>query len=224
MLGATTSPGYVSFCSDQFPRFRQYPRAVSSNELSIDAVPEFAGIQDSAATAPSSFAALFEAYSDYVWRTVRRLGVRERDVDDATQQVLMVAARKLNSIRPGSERSFLFQTALRVSGTHRRTYARRREEMSEPGTDAGELIDAAPGTEELVGMRRARQQLDVILDQMPLELRAVFVLHELEEETMANIAETLGIPAGTAASRLRRARALFYEGVACESPSDRSVR
>jgi RNA polymerase sigma-70 factor (ECF subfamily) len=181
-------------------------------------------VEGSPSTAPISFATLFETYSDYVWRTVRRLGVRERDVDDATQQVLIVAARKLGSIRPGSERAFLFQTALRVSGTLRRTYARRREEMREPDIEAGESSDGVPCTEELLGMRRARQQLDMILDQMPLELRAVFVLHELEEETMADIAETLGIPAGTAASRLRRARALFYEGVARESPSDRSVR
>jgi len=136
----------------------------------------------------------------------------------------MVAARRLASILPGSERAFLFQTALRVAGTQRRTYARRREEMCEPGIEVGDLLDRGPGTDELLSMRRARQQLDGILDQMPLELRAVFVLHELEEETMADIAVTLGIPAGTAASRLRRARALFYECVARESPPERSVR
>jgi RNA polymerase sigma-70 factor (ECF subfamily) len=73
-------------------------------------------------------------------------------------------------------------------------------------------------------MRRARQQLDAILDEMPLDLRAVFILHELEEETMADIAVTLGIPSGTAASRLRRARAVFYESVARYSSPERGGR
>jgi RNA polymerase sigma-70 factor (ECF subfamily) len=52
--------------------------------------------------------------------------------------------------------------------------------------------------------------LQEVLDQMPLELRAVFVLYEIEELTMAEIAEAVGIPPGTAASRLRRARESFH--------------
>jgi RNA polymerase sigma-70 factor (ECF subfamily) len=63
----------------------------------------------------------------------------------------------------------------------------------------------------------------VILDELSLDLRAVFVLHELEEQTIADIATILGIPPGTAASRLRRARTLFYERVARESLAERSV-
>ncbi len=227
------NPGSWSRLGGTFPRFSRPAvitrrlsgniRTVPLNESTIRSVQEFAATRDSVSGAPSSFAALVEAYSEYVWRTVRRLGVRERDVDDAAQQVLIVAARRLDSIRPGSERAFLFQTALRVAGTQRRTYARRREEMYEPVGD-DELIDHQPRSDELLNMRRARQQLDAILDEMPLELRAVFVLHELEEETMADIAVTLGIPAGTAASRLRRARALFYECVARETPRERCMR
>lgn len=197
---------------------------VFSNPISTSTAPELSGTETPVGGAPRPFIALVEAYCEYVWRTVRRLGVRERDVEDAAQQVLFVAARKLESIRPGSERSFLFQTALRVAATQRRTYARRREEMLEPNVEAGEIVDRGPSTDELLSMRRARQQLDAILDEMPLDLRAVFVLHELEEEPIATIAITLGIPAGTAASRLRRARALFYECVAQQSPSGRSVR
>ena len=62
--------------------------------------------------------------------------------------------------------------------------------------------------------RLRRAQLQRILDLMPIELRAVFVLSEIEELTMAQIATMVGTPPGTVASRLRRARALFSEYVA----------
>lgn len=195
---------------------------LSSPLLSDGAAPEPSRPQEASSSAPCSILALVRNHYDYVWRVVRRLGVRESDADDATQQVFFVAARKVTSIRLGSERAFLVQTAVRVAATQRRTYARRRD-ASGPVIDADDVPDVGPSTDELVAMRRAREQLDHILDNMPLELRAVFVLHELEEESVANIAVTLNIPAGTAASRLRRARAIFIETVARDFPPGRSA-
>jgi RNA polymerase sigma-70 factor (ECF subfamily) len=61
---------------------------------------------------------------------------------------------------------------------------------------------------------RARDLLDRVLDEMDLDLRVVFVLYELEEMTMADIASSLELAPGTVASRLRRARADFGERVA----------
>jgi RNA polymerase sigma-70 factor, ECF subfamily len=69
-----------------------------------------------------------------------------------------------------------------------------------------ERPDPDPGPDELVDRDRARAALDAILAAMPLELRAVFVLYELEQLTMAEIAALLELPPGTVASRLRRAR------------------
>jgi RNA polymerase sigma-70 factor (ECF subfamily) len=191
------------------------PAAVPSNELSVGSEPS--------SSAATPFVDFFESYSEYVWRSVRRFGVREGDADDAAQQVLMVAARKYDSITPGSERAFLTQTALRVAATLRRTYARRREDARELSLEAYDLADRGPASDELLNMRQAREQLDAILDEIPFDLRAVFVLHELEEETMADIASTLGIPKGTVASRLRRARTLFYESVARTTLPGRSA-
>jgi RNA polymerase sigma-70 factor (ECF subfamily) len=152
-----------------------------------------------------------DGYHDFVWRSVRRLGVPQCDAEDAVQKVFLVAAGKLAAIRNGSERSFLFQTALRVASDSRRTQRRRREVMEMDGDErpASEELSS----EELLDLRRARQQLDRILDEMPIDLRAIFVLFELEEMTMAEIAQLLGLPAGTVASRLRRARADFQERV-----------
>jgi len=68
---------------------------------------------------------------------------------------------------------------------------------------------AAPLPDEELGDRRARAVLDGLLDALPADQRAVFVLHEIEELTMAEIAVALSLPPGTVASRLRRARELF---------------
>lgn len=152
--------------------------------------------------------ALQEEYFEFLWRTLRRLGVPEADVDDAVQQVFLVAARRV--IQPGAERAFLFSTALRVASHARRTLRRRRES----GEAVPEQTDGTPSPEELLDQRRARALLDEVLEELPLDLRAVFILFELEEMTVVEIATMMAIPTGTAASRLRRARELFHETVA----------
>jgi RNA polymerase sigma-70 factor (ECF subfamily) len=145
------------------------------------------------------------------WRSWRRLGVPDGDVDDASQQVFLVAYRRLAEIAPASERSFLFQTALRVAADWRRAHKRRSEQ---PGVDLVDVPDDAASPEELMDQRRARVLLDRVLAAMPLDLRAVFVLFELEEMTMMEIATLTNIPPGTVASRLRRARRVFQTAVA----------
>ena len=52
----------------------------------------------------------------------------------------------------------------------------------------------------------AREAFDVLLDEIPLELRVVFVLYEVEQLTSAEIADVVGVPLSTVATRLSRAR------------------
>ena len=151
-----------------------------------------------------------QAHFEFVWRSVRRLGVPEADADDATQQVFIVAAGKLAAIVEGSERAFLFGAALRVASHVRRAH-RRRGEVAYAVT---EPEDGSPSPEELIDRRRARALLDEVLESLPMEVRAVFVLFELEEMTLSEIAAILAIPPGTAASRLRRGRELFQSAIA----------
>jgi RNA polymerase sigma-70 factor (ECF subfamily) len=73
-------------------------------------------------------------------------------------------------------------------------------------------------TEQLLDQKRARQILDQVLETMAPDLRMVFVLYELEELSMIEIANALTIPQGTVASRLRRARADFRDRVRILSP------
>ena len=68
------------------------------------------------------------AHFDFVWRSLRRLGLSADDADDGAQEVFVVASRKLSLIAPQSEKRFLFATALRVASTRRRGLKRRREE------------------------------------------------------------------------------------------------
>lgn len=151
--------------------------------------------------------AIVDAHFAFVARALRGLGVTESEVDDASQQVFLVVARRLGEIEPGRESSFLFQTALRVASRTRRARARRRETGDEP--TSSDFADHAVAPDELLDQRRAREILDGILDAMDDELRAVFVLYEIEELSSPAIADLLGLPLGTVASRLRRAREDF---------------
>jgi len=151
--------------------------------------------------------AAVDAHYDVVWRFLRRMGVAEAGAEDAVQQVLLVFARKLDLVEPGAERSFLLGTALRVASDHRRQGARVRE-VADDGAVAREPSNLLDADEEL-DRRRARGVLDELLGQLADDLRTVFVMCDLEELTMSEVAGALGVPPGTVASRLRRARESF---------------
>lgn len=148
-----------------------------------------------------------EEHYEVLWRFLRRMGVEEHQVEDAAQQVLLVFVRRASDVPREAMRSFLLGTALRVASDWRRSGARRAEAVA-----IDSLSDQAhpgPDAEQLVTHREMRRLLDRVLDSLSPELRAVFVLAELEEMTMSAIARALAIPPGTVASRLRRARELF---------------
>jgi RNA polymerase sigma-70 factor, ECF subfamily len=153
---------------------------------------------------------MVDAHIDFVARVLRNAGTPLAEMDDEVQRTFITAARRIDDVRPGAERSFLLQTALHVAAHARRTAARRREVLAE---EAPEIIDTAQSPEQLTDQKRARQLLDRVLAQMSVDLRTVFVLYEFEELSMAEISDALGIPRGTVASRLRRARSDFRDRV-----------
>jgi len=149
----------------------------------------------------------FDEHFARVWRYSRRLGLGEADADDAAQQVFMIFARKLDLVMPGKERAFLCGTAYRVAADQRKKAARRPVVLSERAADVPARV-LSP--EHLVDQKRARALLDQVLAKLPQDLRAVFVLYEMEEMSTAEIAAALGLARGTVASRLRRARERFH--------------
>jgi len=151
-------------------------------------------------------ARLINEHYEFVWRSARRLGVRDADLDDVVQEVFVVAARRIDEIT--HELGFLFRACMHAASHSRRSVQRRREVVDE--TRVEHEIDGRANPEQDAETAEARAQLQGILEEMPEELRVVFVLYELEQFTMSEIAETLAVPAGTVASRLRRARETFF--------------
>lgn len=147
---------------------------------------------------------MFKEHHAPVWRTLRRLGLGPEAAADATQQAFLIAAERLADVRAGSERAFLFGTAIRLA----RGMQRRARRMDLEG-EMDEREGRAGLPEELVDQRRRATLAERVLAEMEQELLEVFVLFELEGMTTPEIAELVGVPLGTAASRLRRARETF---------------
>jgi RNA polymerase sigma-70 factor, ECF subfamily len=164
---------------------------------------------------------VIDNHYDSLWRTLRYLGVPEASVDDAAQQTLCVLARRLNDVASGAEIAFLFATAIRIASEARRA-ARRNH--SEPVEDIDSFPATAASPEELLDQRRAHEVLEQVLDAIPIDLRVVFILFEIEELALAEIANLLGIPTGTVASRLRRGRESFQTVVRRRQAAQRGGR
>ncbi len=140
---------------------------------------------------------------EFVWRSLRRLGVLPPETDDAAQQVFVILASKLASVDVGKERSYLFSIVMRVAANVRRARAKLREV---PEEEAMPPASVPPAVETSIEHAEFRAMLDQLLAAMPDERRIVFVLFELEEMPLAEIADVLELPLNTVASRLRRAR------------------
>ncbi|NUO49823.1 MAG: sigma-70 family RNA polymerase sigma factor [Polyangiaceae bacterium] len=136
-------------------------------------------------------------------RTLRRLGVSLMDVEDLAHEVFLRVHENLSSLDPDRPvRPWLFAFCFRVAGNYRR----RRREVPDDGVEAA---DPAPSTDELIEREQDRQLVLRALDVLELNQRAVFVLHCLDEVPVPEVASTLGIPLGTAYTRLRAARRSF---------------
>lgn len=182
---------------------------VSPARIPLLTMPESAAPAEPAA---DRLTALFQLHFDLVWRTVRRLGVPTDGIDDAAQEVFVVASRRLDSIEAGKEKAFLYGTAVRVAAGARRAQERRRR--SPVPLDELDTVDTTPPVDDLVDQKRARELLDQLVLRLADDTRPVFVLYELEGLTMEEIAACLGLPLGTVASRLRRGREAFNAAIA----------
>ena len=149
---------------------------------------------------------LIDAHFGLVWRTLRYHGVPEANADDAAQQVFCVLARRLAEVQSGTERAFLFGTAYRVASDVRHAASRRPAGTED---NLNELEAPIPSADVLLDEARARVVLQEVLEEMPLDVRAVFVMIEIEELALAEVAKIIDAPIGTVSSRLRRGRQSF---------------
>lgn len=156
----------------------------------------------------SAFRRAFEDHARYVWRALLGLGVGEADIPDASQQVFVVLHDRLVDLVPGASlRTFVYGICLRVASDFRRRAHRRYERLcAEPPERA-----AGVSPERRAADREALGALEAALERLPAAQREVFVLYEIEELPMGEIAEALACPLPTAYSRLRLARSAITE-------------
>ena len=158
------------------------------------------------------FAQVYDEYFAFVWRTVRRLGVAERALDDAVQDVFLVVHRRLAEFEGRSTlKSWIFGIARRVAKDHRRRASRKdRGEALPEG-----LVDTSTASpRDSAARAEALRVLYQMLDSLDEDKREVFVLAELEQMTAPEIASAISLNLNTVYSRLRAARRAFDQAVA----------
>lgn len=151
--------------------------------------------------------AIYDEYFDFVWRSLRRLGVPQAALDDALQDVFLVVHRRLAEFEQRSTlKTWLFGICLRVASDH----AKRARLRGRPGELGPELPDPqAPDPLEQAARGEAIQFLDEQLAALDPDKRAVFILAELEGMSCPEIAAAVGANVNTVMSRLKAARAKF---------------
>jgi RNA polymerase sigma-70 factor (ECF subfamily) len=159
----------------------------------------------------TSFPEVYRRHAEGVWRVLRRLGVREADVADVCQEVFTVIYRKLPHFTGRSTlRTWIYGIAVRSASDYRRRAHVLREVPTEmPGDQALEAPQIA-----FIEQREARAQLDALIAELDEDKRAVFVLFEMEEFLMSEVADAVGCPLQTAYSRLHAARRQLEGAVA----------
>jgi RNA polymerase sigma-70 factor (ECF subfamily) len=151
-----------------------------------------------------AFAEIFREHARYLWRALLGLGVRPSDVDDVCQEVFLVVHRRLPEFDGGALRSWLYAICLRVASEYRRS-ARVRREVT---VDDLPETQAPPRQVDAVHTRELSVRLLSALERLDEEKRQAFVLYEIQELTLREVAEALGCPMQTAYSRLQAARAV----------------
>src|SRR5882672_4975937 len=172
--------------------------------LKSDGVPD--GTRAASRGTGMTFEETYRAHFAFVWRNLRRLGVREEDAADAAQEVFIVVHRKLPEFAGHSKlTTWLYGICFRVASERRRARPQPVLGEQEAASFVGRPADPGATAERNQGLAL----LERVLDRIPDEQRAVFCLFELEGLTGDEIAESLEIPLGTVYSRLRLARAAF---------------
>jgi RNA polymerase sigma-70 factor (ECF subfamily) len=160
-----------------------------------------------------TFDEVYELHFDFVWKSLRRLGVPSSDVPDVAQEVFVVVHRRLSSFEARAKvTTWLFQICLHAARDRNRRAHVRREVADTTSLEA--LPAHGERADQLLEHRDDLEMFDAVLDGMNSEQRAVFVMFELSEMTGDDIAATLGVPLGTVYSRIRLAREAFRRGAA----------
>jgi RNA polymerase sigma-70 factor (ECF subfamily) len=161
-----------------------------------------------------TFQTIYRTYFELVWSTARRLGVPPDAMDDVVQEVFIVIHNKLDTLeRPEALRSWIYGIARRTVSTYHRGQRARIPLSIQAGIER-EAISLEPTPLAHTETSAELQMLFNLLDELDELKREVFALVEIEELSVPQVAELLGIPLNTAYSRLRAARQAFDAALA----------
>lgn len=160
----------------------------------------------------ANLSALYEAHLPMVWRSLSALGVPQASLDDAVQDVFLVAHRREHEFEGRSSvKTWLFGIAYRVAANYRRS-VRRQNTCELPTT----LPCPQPNQEERLQRAEAGHFVQQFLEGLNEASRAAFTACVLEGMTVPEAAEALGVNAHTLYSRVRVARARFMAALAAK--------
>lgn len=167
------------------------------------------------ASAAPAFDDVYEAHAQTVARWLSRLAGPGADVEDLTQEVFVVVARRLPAYRPDSQIStWLFSIAARIAANDRRRRRIRRLWMRlQPSFDDRSRPGEATPSDALEQQERLHR-LHQTLNRLGERQRRAFVLFELEEMSVAEVAQLMGLKDGNVRVLLHRARAAFLRHAA----------
>jgi RNA polymerase sigma-70 factor (ECF subfamily) len=154
---------------------------------------------------PPSFDTVYEEHVDYLWRAARGMGVPPSQIDDVLQDLFLVVHRRLSEFEGrASVRTWLTRILVRVVSEHRRRFRRKESGHDELVEDSLDTQQPTPADE--AARNQAVALLSEILGTMDEDQRVVFVLAEIEQLPVPEIAASLEVNVNTVYSRLRLAR------------------
>jgi RNA polymerase sigma-70 factor (ECF subfamily) len=150
----------------------------------------------------------YELEFDYLIRSLRRLGISQQDVEDLAHEVFLILYQTWDKYDPTRPlRAYLFGIAFRVAATHLRT-RRRESPYAVP-----DVCDLGPRPDQALESKQVRALVLSALERVPLQRRAVLIMHDIDKLPMREIASALSIYRFTGYSRLRKAREEFAAAV-----------
>jgi RNA polymerase sigma-70 factor, ECF subfamily len=157
----------------------------------------------------AAYRAFYQAHVRYVWKSLRRLGVAERDCEDLAQEIFVAVHRRWGERDESrSLKPWLFGFTFRIAIGHKRRSATRCEVPTDD-EQLGDVRDSSRDVAKAMSARDAYLLVHAALEQLPMEQRAIVILHELDEVGAPEIARTLEVPLNTVYSRLRLGRERF---------------
>jgi RNA polymerase sigma-70 factor (ECF subfamily) len=153
------------------------------------------------------FSEIYKRYFTFVWSCARRLGVSEHETDDVVQEAFIVIYARLRSLeQPDSLRSWIYGIVRRTISTFHRAKRAKVASAAALTSEPEMHYPQPPSPQELAEQSDQARLLWSLLERLDPLKREVFVLVELEEMTVPEIASAIEVPLNTVYSRLRAAR------------------